>query len=61
MIDLLLSCVSLIDAPKVVMPEISHGYYLQRGAINCQVDSLIPFTLRFTRDGKRLGVDQLFR
>ncbi|KAM7388095.1 hypothetical protein PAMP_024296 [Pampus punctatissimus] len=48
------------DAPKVLMPATTHGYYLQRGAVNCQVDSLIPFTLRFTRDGKRLGVDQLF-
>ncbi|XP_068563703.1 hemicentin-1 [Cebidichthys violaceus] len=48
------------DAPKVLMPAISHGYYLQRGAVNCQVESLIPFTLRFSRDGRRLGVDQLF-
>ncbi|XP_067452563.1 hemicentin-1 isoform X1 [Thunnus thynnus] len=48
------------DAPKVLMPATSHGYYLQRGAVNCQVESLIPFTLRFSRDGKRLGVDQLF-
>ncbi|KAM4629779.1 hemicentin-1 [Polymixia lowei] len=49
------------DAPKVLMPATTPGYYLQRGAISCQVESLIPFTLRFTRDGKRLGVDQLFR
>ncbi|KAM7409728.1 hypothetical protein PAMA_001291 [Pampus argenteus] len=48
------------DAPKVLMPATTHGYYLQRGAVNCQVESLIPFTLRFTRDGNRLGVDQLF-
>ncbi|XP_071373120.1 hemicentin-1, partial [Centroberyx affinis] len=49
------------DAPKVLMPATTHGYYLQKGAISCQVDSLIPFTLRFTRDGKRLGVDLFFR
>ncbi|XP_029988074.1 hemicentin-1 [Sphaeramia orbicularis] len=48
------------DAPKVIMPTTTHGYYLQRGAVNCQVESLIPFTLRFSRDGRRLGVDQLF-
>ncbi|XP_031715320.1 hemicentin-1 isoform X1 [Anarrhichthys ocellatus] len=48
------------DAPKVLMPAISHGYYLQRGAVDCQVESLIPFTLRFSRDGRRLGVDQFF-
>lgn len=51
----------LLDAPKVLMPATTHGYYLQRGAVNCQVESLIPFTLRFSRDGRRLGVDQLFR
>nr|XP_061831771.1 hemicentin-1-like isoform X1 [Nerophis lumbriciformis] len=48
------------DAPKVLMPATTHGYYLQKGAVRCQVDSLIPFTLRFSRDGRRLGVDQLF-
>ncbi|XP_074490966.1 hemicentin-1 isoform X1 [Sebastes fasciatus] len=48
------------DAPKVLMPATSHGYYLQRGAVRCQAESLIPFTLRFSRDGKRLGLDQLF-
>ncbi|XP_028442534.1 hemicentin-1 isoform X1 [Perca flavescens] len=48
------------DAPKVLMPATSNGYYLQRGAVHCQVESLIPFTLRFSRDGRRLGVDQLF-
>ncbi|XP_045905935.1 hemicentin-1 [Micropterus dolomieu] len=48
------------DAPKVLMPAKTHGYYLQRGAVSCQVESLIPFTLRFSRDGRRLGVDQLF-
>ncbi|XP_061739556.1 hemicentin-1 [Nerophis ophidion] len=48
------------DAPKVLMPATTHGYYLQKGTVRCQVDSLIPFTLRFSRDGRRLGVDQLF-
>ncbi|XP_061594740.1 hemicentin-1 [Cololabis saira] len=46
--------------PKVEMPATTHGYYLQRGAVRCLVESLIPFTLRFSRDGRRLGVDQLF-
>ncbi|XP_034531212.1 hemicentin-1 [Notolabrus celidotus] len=47
-------------APKVLMPATTHGYYLQRGAVRCQIESLIPFTLRFSSDGRRLGVDQLF-
>ncbi|KAJ0032742.1 hypothetical protein NQD34_002823 [Periophthalmus magnuspinnatus] len=48
------------DAPKVLMPPTTPGYYLQNGAINCQVQSLIPFTLHFSRDGRKLGVDQLY-
>ncbi|XP_028301363.1 hemicentin-1 isoform X2 [Gouania willdenowi] len=48
------------SAPNVVMPVITHGYYLQRGAVECQVESLIPFTLRFSGDAGRLGEDQLF-
>ncbi|GAA6099393.1 hemicentin-1 isoform X2 [Tachysurus ichikawai] len=47
-------------APKVSMPSTTPGYYLQKGEVTCQVDSLIPFTLRFSRKGKHLGVDQIF-
>ncbi|XP_029939526.1 hemicentin-1, partial [Salarias fasciatus] len=47
-------------SPKVLMPATTHGYYLQRGAVTCQVESLIPFTLRFNNDEGQLGVDQLF-
>ncbi|KAG7265216.1 hypothetical protein CRUP_009103 [Coryphaenoides rupestris] len=49
------------DAPKVVMPATTPGYYHRGGAVACLVDSLIPYTVRFTRDGRRLGEDQLFR
>ncbi|XP_059923587.1 hemicentin-1-like [Gadus macrocephalus] len=49
------------DAPSVVMLATTPGYYHQGGAIPCLVDSLIPYTVRFTRDGRRLGADQLFR
>ncbi|KAK3506808.1 hypothetical protein QTP70_028372 [Hemibagrus guttatus] len=47
-------------APKVSMPSTTPGYYLQKGEVMCQVDSLIPFTLRFSREGKHLGVEQIF-
>lgn len=56
-----MASISLLVAPKVLMPATSHGYYLQSGAVHCRVESLIPFTLRFSRDGTRLGLDQLFR
>ncbi|CAM9592142.1 unnamed protein product [Lampetra fluviatilis] len=49
------------EAPKVSMPVRTPGYYLQTGYIPCTVDSLIPFTLRFSKDGVRLGVDQFFK
>ncbi|KAF6734384.1 Hemicentin-1 [Oryzias melastigma] len=48
------------NAPRVLMPATTLGYYLQRGSVVCHVESLIPFTLRFSRDGRRLGEDQLF-
>uniref|UniRef100_A0A8B9H3J1 Hemicentin 1 n=1 Tax=Astyanax mexicanus TaxID=7994 RepID=A0A8B9H3J1_ASTMX len=47
-------------APKVIMPSTTPGYYLQKGGLSCYVDSLIPYTVRFAREGERLGVDQLF-
>ncbi|KAM4896067.1 hemicentin-1 [Sylvia borin] len=49
------------DAPKVTMPMKTPGYYLQPGSIPCHVESLIPFTQRFTKNGVRLGVDQFFK
>ncbi|EPY80556.1 hypothetical protein CB1_000818017, partial [Camelus ferus] len=49
------------DAPKVTMPEKTLGYYLQPGRIPCSVESLLPFTLSFVRNGVRLGVDQYLK
>nr|XP_005290755.1 hemicentin-1 isoform X1 [Chrysemys picta bellii] len=49
------------DAPKVIMPKKTPGYYLQPGYISCHVESLIPFTQRFSRNGIKLGMDQFFR
>ncbi|XP_069798458.1 hemicentin-1 [Narcine bancroftii] len=48
-------------APKVTMPAQTAGYYLQTGYISCTVDSLIPFTLRFSRTGSKLGIDQFYK
>ncbi|XP_077188775.1 hemicentin-1 isoform X2 [Paroedura picta] len=49
------------DVPKVTMPEKTPGYYLQPGHISCHVESLIPFTVRFSRNGLKLGMDQFFK
>nr|XP_014344645.1 PREDICTED: hemicentin-1 [Latimeria chalumnae] len=48
------------DAPKIIMPVRTPGYYLQTAYLSCSVESLIPFTLRFSRDGVKLGIDQFF-
>lgn len=50
-----------LDAPKVTMPTRTLGYYLQPGQILCSVESFLPFTLSFMRDGIALGVDQYLR
>ncbi|KAG8517174.1 Hemicentin-1 [Galemys pyrenaicus] len=49
------------DAPKVTMPEKTPGYYLQLGQIPCSVESVLPFTLSFVRNGATLGVDQYLK
>ncbi|XP_019412229.1 PREDICTED: hemicentin-1 isoform X1 [Crocodylus porosus] len=49
------------DAPKVVMPSKTPGYYLQPGSLTCHVESLIPFTQHFSRNGVKLGIDQFFK
>ncbi|XP_044528060.1 hemicentin-1 [Gracilinanus agilis] len=49
------------DVPKVTMPKKTPGYYLQPGYIPCSVESLLPFTLRFVRNGVTLGVNQYLK
>ncbi|XP_034866567.1 hemicentin-1 isoform X2 [Mirounga leonina] len=49
------------DAPKVTMPKKTPGYYLQPGRIPCSVESLLPFTLSFVRNGLTLGIDQYLK
>uniref|UniRef100_A0A8C2MET6 Hemicentin-1 n=1 Tax=Cricetulus griseus TaxID=10029 RepID=A0A8C2MET6_CRIGR len=49
------------DAPKVTMPTRTPGYYLQPGQILCSVESLLPFTLSFMRNGIALGMDQYLK
>lgn len=59
--DLLAHVLFFPDAPKVTMPAKTPGYYLQPGQIHCSVESLLPFTLSFARNGVTLGVDQYLK
>uniref|UniRef100_A0A670IF80 Hemicentin 1 n=1 Tax=Podarcis muralis TaxID=64176 RepID=A0A670IF80_PODMU len=49
------------DAPRVSMPKKTPGYYLQPGHIPCHVASLIPFTVYFSRNGIKLGMERFFK
>ncbi|XP_041428394.1 hemicentin-2 isoform X1 [Xenopus laevis] len=48
------------DIPAVFMPELIQGYHHRPILITCSVLSEIPFRLRFSKDGERLGEDQFF-
>ncbi|XP_066569261.1 hemicentin-1 isoform X1 [Amia ocellicauda] len=43
------------------MPSTVQGYYMQSALIVCSVKSHVPYRLRFTRNGARLGKEQSFQ
>ncbi|KAM9324527.1 hemicentin-1 [Gastrophryne carolinensis] len=47
--------------PKVSMAKVTPGYYLQPGYILCSVESLIPITIYFSKNGIQLGQEQKFQ
>ncbi|KAM4696629.1 hemicentin-2 [Rhinophrynus dorsalis] len=48
------------DIPAVHMPPHIHGYHDRPLLIPCSVLSAIPFRLRLTKDGEKLGEEKLF-
>ncbi|XP_056395554.1 LOW QUALITY PROTEIN: hemicentin-2 [Hyla sarda] len=48
------------DVPTVTMAPLVQGYHQRALAITCLVLSDIPFRVRFSRDGARLGEELLF-
>ncbi|KAM9325336.1 hemicentin-2 [Gastrophryne carolinensis] len=48
------------DAPTVSMPAYTHGYHQRPLTIACSILSDIPFRVRFSKDGQRLGEELLF-
>ncbi|XP_068104559.1 hemicentin-2 [Hyperolius riggenbachi] len=48
------------DVPSVSMPSQIQGYHQRPLSLTCSVVSDIPFKVRFSRDGERLGQEQLF-
>ncbi|KAJ8379625.1 hypothetical protein SKAU_G00004030 [Synaphobranchus kaupii] len=49
------------EAPVVSMPSIIKGFYMQPAVIGCSVESEVPYTLKFTRGGDRLGEEKFFQ
>ncbi|CAH1270966.1 HMCN1 [Branchiostoma lanceolatum] len=47
--------------PVVSMVERQPGYYEQTATVVCNVQSVVPFTVQWSKDGKRLGSDLYFR
>ncbi|XP_078687492.1 hemicentin-1-like isoform X2 [Branchiostoma floridae x Branchiostoma belcheri] len=47
--------------PVVSMAERQPGYYEQTATVVCNVQSVVPFTVQWSKDGKRLGSDLYFR
>ncbi|XP_071802833.1 hemicentin-1-like isoform X2 [Asterias amurensis] len=48
------------DPPKVTMVPWTPGYYGDTSVITCKVDSMIPFSVFWTRDGRVIGETHQF-
>ncbi|KAM4020614.1 hemicentin-2 [Anomaloglossus baeobatrachus] len=48
------------DVPAVAVAPLIHGYHQRPLSITCSVLSDIPFRVRFSRDGARIGEELLF-
>ncbi|KAK6167247.1 hypothetical protein SNE40_021325 [Patella caerulea] len=46
--------------PNVFMPSVTRGFYDQTAVITCHVDSLVPFSVKWYREGIKMGPDQYF-
>ena len=42
-------------SPVVTMQAVTHGFFSEDAVLRCQVLSDIPFSVQWTRDGRRLG------
>lgn len=47
--------------PNVYMPEITRGFYHSTATIVCVVESVIPFTVQWYKNGLRDGSEVLFQ
>ena len=45
--------------PKLWMPEVTKGYFGSLATIRCQVDSLVPYTVKWFSEDIQLG-DELY-
>jgi len=43
------------DAPIVVMPPITHGFYKEEAVLTCTITSIIPFLVQWYRGEEKIG------
>ena len=48
-------------APLVTMSDITSGFYDKPVTLTCQVDSLVPFSVQWYKNGKEVSLKQHFR
>ncbi|XP_073692711.1 hemicentin-1 [Garra rufa] len=48
------------EPPRVSMPTVVRGFYMQPATIDCSVDSDLPYKLRFTRGGSTIGEERTY-
>lgn len=47
--------------PSIYMRAITRGFYDQTAVLTCQVQSLVPYSVQWFRDGKQQGFDVFLR
>ncbi|XP_064648784.1 hemicentin-1-like [Lineus longissimus] len=47
-------------APEVQMPETTYGFYDTKATLLCQVDSLVPYSVQWSKDGAAVGQQLYF-
>ncbi len=48
------------EPPRVNMPTVVRGFYMQPATIDCSVESDLPYRLRFTKGGSTIGEERTY-
>ncbi len=48
------------EPPRVNMPTVVRGFYMQPVTIDCSVESDLPYRLRFNKGGSTIGEERTY-